>query len=151
MKINLDSSILDEGMGGISVGTNVKALVNYLEENHIYYDTVEISELFTEYKIFNGILFCIINNQNQQVHSISCMLGYSGKYNHTVGPHMSLKEIIAAKCERLTIIHGFLMLNEGLTVGFSLPNEIEDYDYVHELPQDIILEKFYVMRANWWR
>ena len=64
---------------------------------------------------------------------------------------MSVAEIVAATQKQL-LIHGFLVPDNNYGVCFNLPHPYDDdYDYISQLPNDLILEEVYVKDREWWR
>lgn len=149
--MNIESPIVAaHSLGGIVLGSDVKLALaqSYAEGRDVrmtVYDNPGIK--LHSYAIDQGVLTINADEQGVIV-SLSCQPPYRGTYKNKLWPGMSLAHIMAATQKQM-LTCGALVLDGELGVYFVLPSPYDEFNYVQELPPDLILNTIYVMQRGW--
>lgn len=102
------------------------------------------------YRIDDGLI-TINADKNGTILNLSCRHPYKGKYQGKLYPGMSIAQIVAASQKQL-LIHGYLVVDNDFGFCFNLPHPYDDdFDFISQLPNDLILGEVYVKDKEWWR
>ncbi|MCO6175373.1 hypothetical protein NHF50_09990 [Flavobacterium sp. NRK F10] len=149
MCLNFNENIIaGKSIAGISINDNVKDWVNSINPRQIKQEA--ISEQYTDYVINNGIVSFTGNNESGLIEKISCKRPYNGKFDNFFYPGMVVNELIVENKYSI-ILHGILIIDKSMNIGFDLPEEFTELDSIKELPKFLVLEELHVMKNNWWR
>jgi hypothetical protein len=151
MMINFNEKIINgKSIGNINIDDSIDKWMGVLHSQNLKVEINKFSDEFTEYIIADGVICIVVENETKLINNLSCNEGYSGKFNDCFFTGMSVKNILDLDCYTI-ILHGFLIIDNSMNIGFSLPNELSDFDYINELPEDLVLNKIYIMKDNWWK
>ncbi len=137
-------------IGGIVLGSNIESvLAGFYEQQQEVELTLHNnpSVLLHSYKVDSGVV-TINSNEQGVILSISCQPPYKGKYGDRLWPGMSIAQIKAVTQKQLLTCSA-LVLDGELGMFFSLPPPYDEYDYIRELPDDLVLDTIYVMDRMW--
>lgn len=144
--------IAGHSLAGITLGTSVEPVLaqayqqgRKVDLQVFHYATIDLHS----YKIDQGVVTVNADAAGTIV-SLSCQQPYQGTYQNKLWPGMSITQIIAVSQKQM-LLHGSLVVDAEFGVCFDVPYPYDEYDYVHELPKDLVLDNLYVKNSNWWR
>lgn len=149
--MNITAPILaGYSVGDIALSTNIESILTSLySEGH----KVELSThnnpgiLLHSYRIDNGLM-TVNTDEHGVIISLSCQPPYQGTYAGKLWPGMSVAQIKAVTQKQM-LIFSVLVLDNEWGVCFDLPPPYDEYDYIHELPDKLILKEIIVRHENW--
>jgi hypothetical protein len=142
--------IAGHSLGGIALGSNAEPVIAqaYAEGRRVELSIHNNPGIHLHsYQIDKGLV-TVNANERGDIVSISCQQPYKGTYESKLWPGMSIAQIKSATQKQL-LTSSALVLDGELGVFFALPAPYDEYDYIRELPDELILEKIYVMPRNW--
>jgi hypothetical protein len=142
--------IAAHSLGGVALGSDVQLALTqaYTEGWDVQLTVYENPGIKLHSYALNRGTITINATEGGTVVSLSCQQPYRGTYEHKLWPSMSVAQIkVVTQKQMLT--SGALVLDGELGIYFSLPAPYDEYDYFHQLPIDLVLEKVYVMDRKW--
>lgn len=151
--INFNAEIISgKSIGGICIGTSIDQV---LQEVYLKGYDLEIKEFSNnpipvkQYSIEGGIIK-VISTDDGIVKSISCNSLYTGKYADMFATNMTVGEVIDESVDQI-YLHGTLIVNKDFGVGYTISDDFDHLDYVHQLPRELVLEEMFVLNKDWWK
>jgi hypothetical protein len=142
--------IAGHSIGDIELGSNISSVLDELyRENRAVKLSVHDNPgiMLHSYQIDEGLI-TVNANAHGSIVSISCQRPYQGAYEQKLHPGMNITQIKSVTSKQM-LTCGTLVMDGELGVFYALPTPYDEYDYISELPGDLVLEKMYVMPRNW--
>jgi hypothetical protein len=140
-----------ESIGNICLSESAEKWTAVAYAQGLQVSVNSFSSDFEEYILDNGVISFVTSKATGLIQNICCSPPFLGTFQG-ISVGITVESLLGMELQ-LTLLHGFLLLNQEFTIGFSLPNEYDrfDIDYVSDLPPSLLLDKLYIMQEDWWR